>query len=212
MRRRLWALLAVGLAGAPATAAAGPHAVLFEAPSFHGRAVALDKPTPDLTAQRFAARAVSGRFDGPWILCDAPGYQGDCVRVVGAVDDFAAFGLDRRLMSLRPAGPPATVAPPTATAAAEPPPPPGNDGGYFDRSHDAVAAQRPPPVAAAPMQTEGVRGASSVFFVHPQVDGADIPSGGRDAADSFCRAQGLGPALYWAGAEGDLRDVLCRKD
>jgi hypothetical protein len=212
MRRRLWALLAVGLAGAPATAAAGPHAVLFEAPSFHGRAVALDKPTPDLAAQRFAARAVSGRFDGPWILCDAPGYQGDCVRVVGAVDDFAAFGLDRRLMSLRPAGPPATLAPPTATATVAPPAAPGADGGYFDRGSGGAPALQPSPTVGAPTQTEGVRGASSVFFVRPQVDGADIPSGGRDAADSFCRAQGLGPALYWAGAEGDLRDVLCRKD
>ncbi|WP_334162162.1 hypothetical protein, partial [Phenylobacterium sp.] len=74
--------------------------------------------------------------------------------------------------------------------------------------------------------TRGVEGAHSVFFARPTVRGMDLAAG-SNGANSFCRRQGLGPAVYFdsserapraLGPEGQivgrspvLRDVLCRK-
>ncbi len=93
-----------------------------------------------------------------------------------------------------------------------------------------------PPVQApqapipAPVQTYGsdpAQGPTTVFFPFPAVRGADVSAAAPRAADSFCRSQGLGPAIHvdqsqrvaWsvdvdgrAAGEGPvLRDVLCRR-
>jgi hypothetical protein len=65
-----------------------------------------------------------------------------------------------------------------------------------------------------------------VFFPRPTLGGVDVAAGGR-GADSFCRRQGLGPAVWYdsgerasqaVGPDGEyvgrstvLRDLLCRK-
>jgi hypothetical protein len=72
----------------------------------------------------------------------------------------------------------------------------------------------------------GVDGTRTVFFVRPSVRGVDVAAGDR-GANAFCRAQGLGPAVWYdsserareaIGPDGELvgrssvlRDLLCRK-
>lgn len=72
----------------------------------------------------------------------------------------------------------------------------------------------------------GVEGARSVFFARPTVRGLDVAAG-SNGANTFCREQGLGPAVYYdsnerarraidpdgreIGPSTVLRDLLCRK-
>lgn len=72
----------------------------------------------------------------------------------------------------------------------------------------------------------GIDGENAVFFPRPTVRGVDVAAG-SNGANSFCRRQGLGAALYFdssarapraIGPEGQfvgsstvLRDLLCRK-
>lgn len=74
--------------------------------------------------------------------------------------------------------------------------------------------------------SRGVEGSRTVFFARPTVRGIDVAAGDR-GADAFCRAQGLGQAVWYdsgerasqaIGPDGDmvgrssvLRDLLCRK-
>lgn len=75
-------------------------------------------------------------------------------------------------------------------------------------------------------EARGVEGARSVFFPRPSSRGLDVAAG-ANGANSFCRRQGLGAAVYFdsseraaqaVGPEGQvvggstvLRDLLCRK-
>jgi Beta/Gamma crystallin len=72
----------------------------------------------------------------------------------------------------------------------------------------------------------GVQGVRTVFFPRPAVRGMDVAAG-ANGANTYCRRQGLGPAVYydsneWApravapdgrivGRSTVLRDLLCRK-
>lgn len=72
----------------------------------------------------------------------------------------------------------------------------------------------------------GFEGARTVFFPRPTIGGVDVAAGDR-GADTFCRQQGLGRAVWFdsnerasqaVGPEGQfigrstvLRDLLCRK-
>ena len=74
--------------------------------------------------------------------------------------------------------------------------------------------------------SRGVDGHRSVFFARPTVRGVDVAAGDR-GANAFCRAQGLGGAVWFdssdranqaVGPDGELigrssviRDLLCRK-
>jgi len=205
------ALICAGEASAQPPVAS---ATLFDAPNFHGRSVRISGGMSDLRRWDFARRAMSAHFDGDWIVCEGPRYTGRCVTLIGDLADLVPQGLDRRISSLRQADPgqPAESDAPPAAA-----PPPGEaDDGYFDRGRAAAPAepapaQALPPPSAGPID-HGVAGHSSVFFIRPQREGADITGEGRSAADAFCRDQGLGPVLYYDTDGHVLRDVLCRRD
>jgi hypothetical protein len=203
------------------TVMAAPHpaaqATLFTATGFHGRWLRLALGSRELAPGKF----VSGRFVGEWTLCDAPDLGGHCVTARGEVSDFAKLGLTGGVVSLRPAA--ATV---TALGVEQPSPSPSpthkvappTDDGYYDLS-PALAAPAPAQRAmagrarayAAPA-SQGVVGEGSVFFAHPQRDGADVVGSTWQSADDFCHDQNLGPALYFDADTPNLRDVLCRKD
>jgi hypothetical protein len=205
------ALICAGQAAAQPPVAS---ATLFDAPNFHGHSVRISGGMSDLRRWDFARRAMSGHFDGDWIVCEGPRYTGRCVTLIGDLADLVPQGLDRRIASLRqadPGQPAESDAPPTAA-----PPPAEADDGYFDRGRasapaETAPAQALPPPSAAPVD-HGVAGHSSVFFIRPQREGADITGEGRSAADAFCRDQGLGPVLYYDTDGHVLRDVLCRRD
>src|SRR5215472_8791485 len=100
MKGLLGILPAAGLAAALAGAA---RATLFDQPNFHGASVTIVEGSPDLAVRGFAGRAMSGRFEGDWTLCDSPGLDGRCASVSGDVADLAAVGLAHRVVSLREA-------------------------------------------------------------------------------------------------------------
>ena len=209
--------LASALFGTSATLAQPPaaSAVLFDAPNFHGRSVRVSGAMSDLRRWDFARRAMSAHFDGDWIVCEGPRFTGRCVTVIGDLADLVPEGLDRRIASLRQADPGQPA--PADVGSGAPPPAAEADDGYFDRGGPTTPAAAPqetlPPAAAyAGPVDHGVAGHSSVFFIRPQRDGADITGEGRPAADAFCRDQGLGPVLYYDTDGHVLRDVLCRRD
>ena len=107
MKGFLSILPAAGLAAALATAAGaqptGPRAILFEQPNFQGASITVVDGSPDLSTRGFAERAMSGRFEGDWTLCDLPGLDGRCASVSGEVADLGTVGLNRRVVSLREA-------------------------------------------------------------------------------------------------------------
>jgi hypothetical protein len=214
------ALLASAALAAPHPAASHPsaphvssQATLFTAPGFHGHWLRLALGSRELTPGKF----VSGRFVGEWTLCDAPDFGGHCVSAHGEVRDFGKLGLTAGVVSLRPG-----VAAVTALGVEEPSPAPKDappaDDGYYDLSpatappapaHRAMAARVRAYAAPA---SQGVVGEGSVFFAHPQRDGADVLGSAWQSADDFCHDQNLGPALYFDADTPALRDVLCRRD
>jgi hypothetical protein len=238
MRHLLIALIAGGAAAAGAAGAqppGAPRAILFDRPNFQGSSITIVQGSANLAAQDYAGRAMSGHFDGEWLACDAPNFAGHCERLSGDVTDFGGVGLGRRLASLRQgeAAPatgaaPARLTGPISEGYNQTPVTEG-ESEYYDRGvappHPAEAATPPaaplPPTAAvaaaaapAPpraMLAGGVAGHAAIFFTHPRRRGADV-AGGRRAADNFCRAAGLGPALYYDSEAGKLRDVLCRRE
>lgn len=215
----LTGLLAAVLAGAAAAQPAGPApvAVLYDQPNFHGRWVRVAGGEVDLRRLTFAGAAMSGQFEGDWMVCDGPRYAGRCVTVTGAVADLTPLGLDHQIASLRQGDTVGAGVRGGGETAGEP----QADDGYYDRGR--VRAQLPPPSpadASPPVDAAwragasgdpGVAGYGSVFFIRPRRDGEDIPGAGRDLADRFCRDQGLGPALYFDSDGHILRDVLCRR-
>ena len=83
-----------------------------------------------------------------------------------------------------------------------------------------------PPRPGGGGASRGVEGTRTVFFAQPRVDGYDVAAGDR-GADSFCRRQGLGSAVWYdsserareaigpdgqiVGRSSVLRDLLCRR-
>ena len=83
------------------------------------------------------------------------------------------------------------------------------------------------PIGGGPgSDPRGYEGARTVFFPRPTIEGLDVAAGER-GADSYCRRQGLGSAVWFdsderarqaIGPDGEvvgrstvLRDLLCRK-
>jgi beta/gamma crystallin len=201
MRSILWttALAALALAAAAeAQPYRGGTATLYELPNFQGRSVTITQSTPDLGTWRFNDRAQSARFQGRWRVCEHDDFRGRCQEITGDVADLTTYGLMAQISSMEPASRPGGGYP-------------VGGGGYPGR----------------PGRDErGVDGTRTVFFPRPTVNGLDVAAGSR-GADSFCRRQGLGGAVWYdsserapqaAGPDGEyvgrstvLRDLLCRK-
>jgi Beta/Gamma crystallin len=203
MAKMLWAVAMAGLVVA-GSAQAQPFgagsATLYELPNFQGRSVTITQSAPDLGDWRFNDRAQSARFEGRWRVCEHDQFRGRCQEVIGSVADLTTYGLMAQISSMEPAGRP---------GGGRGGGPPG--GGYPGR----------------PGRDErGTEGTRTVFFPRPTLGGVDVAAGGR-GADSFCRRQGLGPAVWYdsgerasqaVGPDGEyvgrstvLRDLLCRK-
>ena len=235
------AALAAALACAAGAQPSGPRATLFDQPNFQGTSVTIVEGSPDLAARGFAGRAMSGRFEGDWTLCDSPGLDGRCASVSGDVADLATVGLGRRVISLREMEGQGGYGPEDrytdAGARAE-------EGGRVSRGdapdgddervpgpHATQASAPPASVpatatryaegqgptaaaaasAAAAARSAGEAGRSAVFFAQPKRGGADIEVDAQGPANQFCSAQGLGPAIYFDTDGRELRDVLCRR-
>jgi hypothetical protein len=175
----------------------GGGATLYEFPNFQGRSVTITGPEDDLGRWRFNDRAQSARFEGRWRICEHDDMKGRCAEVSGGVPDLTTFGLFGQVSSLSPLG-----------YRPDRPDQPRGGGGY------------------RPGGDRGVEGARTVFFPRPSVNGVDVAAGDR-GADTFCRSQGLGRAVWYdsserareaIGPDGEyvgrssvLRDLLCRR-
>ncbi|WP_397416341.1 beta/gamma crystallin-related protein [Phenylobacterium sp.] len=176
----------------------GGGATLYELPDFKGRSVTITGPEDDLGRWRFNDRAQSARFEGRWRICEHDNMKGRCAEVSGGVPDLTAFGLFGQMSSLSPVG----------YRPDRPDRPYGGGGGF------------------RPGDARGVEGVRTVFFPRPSVNGVDVAAGDR-GADTFCRSQGLGRAVWYdsserareaIGPDGEyvgrssvLRDLLCRR-
>ncbi|WP_374576074.1 beta/gamma crystallin-related protein [Phenylobacterium sp.] len=177
----------------------GPMATLYEGYNYQGRSVDIYGGESNLAGMRFNDKARSARFRGDWRVCEDAGFGGRCQQVRGDVPDLGRIGMAERISSLQP------------------------DTGYGGGSGGGYNPGRPPGGGGQARPTEGFR---SVFFPYPTYNGRDIATG-NNAADAFCRSQGLGQALYLdssqraaqaVDAQGRyvantnvLRDVLCRR-
>lgn len=202
----LAALALAGAAEAQPRGARGPTATLYEGANFSGRSVTISGEVSNLSNYAFNDRAHSLRLTGRWRLCEHSNFEGRCVELTGDVPDLNTLALAERITSLEPAGR-------------------GDGGGRPDRDDDERPGGGWGSGGGRP-DTRGAEGAHSVFFARPTVRGLDLAAG-SNGANSFCRRQGLGPAVYFdsserapraLGPEGQmvgrtpvLRDVLCRK-
>ena len=198
------AFAALTLAGA-ATAQPyrGGSATLYDQPNFQGNSVTITQSAPDLGKWRFNDRAQSARFEGRWLICEHDDFRGRCQEVRGDVPNLHTYGLMAQVSSLEPAGRP------------------GGGGGYPGGPGDGGY-----PGGGWQGGSRGVDGSRTVFFARPTVRGVDVAAGDR-GANAFCRAQGLGGAVWFdsserareaIGPDGELigrssviRDLLCRK-
>lgn len=198
----LAAIAAVSVAGAADAQPRGRQsATLYEGPNFSGRSVTIGTEVPNLSTYNFNDRARSLRLEGVWRLCEHSNFGGRCVELRGDVAELDTVALAERISSIEPAG----------RGGGRPGPGPGPfPGGGGGGGRDS----------------RGVEGARTVFFERPTVRGMDVAAG-ANGANSFCRRQGLGPAVWYdsserapqaVGPNGELvgrstvlRDLLCRK-
>lgn len=179
----------------------GVSATLFELPNFQGRSVTVRGDVENLAGYRFNDLAQSVRLEGAWRLCEKSDFGGRCVEERGDIADLNTVGMFVKISSLQPAG--------------------GFGGGGYG------GGPGPGPGAGGYGRGDrGIEGARAVFFPRPSVRGLDVAAG-SNGANSFCRNQGLGAALYFdsserapraIGPEGQfvgpssvLRDLVCRK-
>ncbi|HZZ35288.1 MAG TPA: beta/gamma crystallin-related protein [Caulobacteraceae bacterium] len=213
------ALATAGLAGA----AQAQRATLYEYPNFQGRSITVDRGDNNLANDNFNDTAQSGHFDGDWTVCTDSDLRGQCQRVAGDVPNLNQFGVGRSISSLQQGGPGGERWGDTDRR---------GDRDYGDRGYDQ-SERGPLPGAGygggygGGRWEGGVPGRSVVFFARPRNDGQDIAAYDRNAADWFCRRQGLGRAVYYDVSERGrgfrwqgggfalnapvLRDVVCRK-
>jgi hypothetical protein len=85
----------------------GPRrtATLFEFPNFQGRSYTIYGGNQGLGPTGFEDRAMSGYFDGDWVICEHDNMQGHCESVTGNVRDLDRFGLGHSVSSLQAIGP-----------------------------------------------------------------------------------------------------------
>lgn len=184
-----------------------PAAILYDQPNFQGQQTTIYGLATNLPSN-FNDKAMSGKFQGRWRICEDSDYRGRCQDVSGDVPNMNLLGFGQRITSLQ-----AYVAG-------------GNSGG---------GGFRPPPGGgwrpgggnwSGPNQYRPTEGVRSVFFPYPTYDGYDIAAG-SNSANAFCRSQGLGSSAYYDSSQrapqavdGDgrytgpssvLRDVVCRR-
>ncbi len=190
--------LAAAFGGAQAQPYRGGSITLYDQPDFQGQSVTITQSVSNLGKWRFNDRAQSARAEGRWLICEHDELRGRCQEVSGAIPNLHTFGLMAQVSSLAPADRPRD-----------------DQGGYG-------GSPRPNPGRDA----RGIEGARTVFFPRPSVDGIDVAAGDR-GADTYCRRQGLGQAVFFdsnerarqaIGPDGELlgrssvlRDLLCRR-
>jgi len=79
----------------------GRTATLFEYPNFQGRSYTVYDYNRGLGSTGFEDRAMSGHFDGPWIICEDDDFQGHCETVSGNVRNLDRLNLGHEVSSLR---------------------------------------------------------------------------------------------------------------
>lgn len=79
----------------------GRTATLFEYPDFRGQSYTVYGENAGLGSTGFEDRAMSGYFDGPWVICEDDDYRGHCETVQGRVRDLGRMGLGHEVSSLR---------------------------------------------------------------------------------------------------------------
>jgi hypothetical protein len=85
----------------PGPGPGGRSATLFEYPNFQGRSYTVYGGNRGLGPTGFEDLAMSGRFDGDWIVCEHDDYQGRCQGVSGEVRNLDRIGLGHTISSLR---------------------------------------------------------------------------------------------------------------
>lgn len=141
--------------------------------------------------------AQSARFEGRWRVCDDAEYRGRCVDLRGAIADLNAAGMSLKISSLQ---------------------------GYYEGGL-ADGGWRPGGRPGGP-NTRPFEAATGVLFPYPSLAGFEIAAS-TSSASAFCRANDLGPAVYfdssqrarqaldgagrYMGETQVLRDVFCRK-
>ncbi len=78
-----------------------PRATLYENPGFQGGQIEISGKTENLP-RYFNDKAMSGRFEGRWRICEHSDFGGRCAVVEGDVADLNVHGLAQRVSSLRP--------------------------------------------------------------------------------------------------------------
>lgn len=198
--------LAVAVAALTATEAGAqpyggrgePRASLYQYPNFQGQAYPVNGEVTNLP-RGINDMAMSARFEGRWVVCADSDFQGHCVELSGEVRNLADHGLTTKVSSLKPVG---------------------RGGGGWDQGDG-----RPGGWGGSP-SGRGAEGARTVFFPYPRMGGREVAANPR-SADAFCRANRLGPAIWfdngdrardlvdgdgrYAGDGAALRDLLCRK-
>lgn len=184
----------------------GPSITFYEGENFSGRAVTVFGEEEDLNRLGFNDRARSAQTNGSFLVCEHVEFRGRCERLTGSVRDLDRYDLAGRISSAREDRYGGGY---------------GQDRGYEDEDD---RYDRPGRGYGNPRR-DGVEGRSVTFFSRPSAGGADLAARGQGSADQFCRASGLGGAVYWSQGERSrravdtdgrlvdapiLRDVLCR--
>ncbi len=193
------ALALMAFAGAAQAQPRGGSITLYDQPNYQGNSVIITQSAPDLGKWRFNDRAQSARIQGQgrWLACEHDDFKGKCQELRGDIPNLHVYGLMAQISSIEPAG--------QGRPGPGPVPPRPGGGGAGSR---------------------GVEGTRTVFFAQPRIDGYDVAAGDR-GADTFCRRQGLGSAVWFdsserareaigpdgqiVGRSSVLRDLLCRR-
>jgi hypothetical protein len=206
----------VALPAAVAQAQTRDSLTLYAQPDYRGASVTFYGDHANIGSTGFTDKARSAQVIGAWSVCTGGGFRGRCERLTRNVRDLSAYGLSGQVGSARRDGGP------DRPRGAVPPPPPAPA-----RDSARPPAVSPPAPAPAVQSPGAVIGLTTTFFPRPTQGNMDVSAGRADAADRFCRSQGLGVAVYFdasqsagraVGADGRvtgpgpvLRDVLCRR-
>lgn len=202
------------IAAVPAAAQTAAGSITFyELPAYLGRSETVTTETKGLAASSIARRAQSARVTGSWTVCPTENFAGSCTTLTTDVPSLALVGLNKKIVSLRPAaaGPASTSA--STGSASGTPAAPATAVNLADLDADA-----------------GVEGQDTAFFARPAFGNVQVAAGTNDrtAADAFCKQAGYTSSLYAGRARAQasgiidittstkvrsfpLRDVLCRK-
>lgn len=180
-------------------------ATLYQFPNFQGQAYTLNSEATNLP-RSINDVAMSARFEGRWQVCADSDFGGHCVELSGDVRNLADYGLTTKVSSLRPVG--------------------GRGGGWDQGGGRPGGGYGGGGYGGGSPSGRGADGARTVFFPYPRLGGRDVAASQR-SADAFCRANRLGPSVWfdsgertrdavdgdgrYAGDSNALRDLLCRK-